>query len=378
MSTKKIYLSSPHMGGKEKEFIDEAFKSNWIAPLGKNVDEFEREVSEYIGVEGAVATVSGTSAIHMALKCVGVKPGDIVFCSSLTFAASCNPIIYENAIPVFIDSDLESWNMSPIALERAFKKYIKINKIPKAVIVVDLYGESAKYDEIRFICNKYNVPIIEDSAEALGSEYKNKKLGSFGDLSIFSFNGNKIITTSGGGMLLSNNINMIKKAKFWITQSRENKRYYEHKELGYNYRMSNVLAGIGRGQMRVIDKRVTQKRDIYNFYSKEFKDNPFLEMKRRFDDSKSNEWLSCVMIRGNTSVKPVDIIEKLEKNNIEARHIWKPMHLQPFFKKYDFISERKEGSIAEEIFLRGVCLPSDTKNTEDDMEKIIGLIKEIF
>lgn len=378
MSTKKIYLSSPHMGGKEKEFIDEAFKNNWIAPLGTNVDEFEREVSEYIGVEGAVATVSGTSAIHMALKCVGVKTGDIVFCSSLTFAASCNPIIYENAIPVFIDSDLESWNMSPIALERAFKKYKKMNKIPKAVIVVDLYGESAKYDEIRFICNKYNVPIIEDSAEALGSEYKNKKLGSFGDLSIFSFNGNKIITTSGGGMLLSNNINMIKKAKFWITQSRENKRYYEHKELGYNYRMSNVLAGIGRGQMRVIDKRVKQKRDIYNFYSKEFKDNPFLEMKRRFDDSKSNEWLSCVMIRGNTSVKPVDIIEKLEKNNIEARHIWKPMHLQPFFKKYDFISERDIGDTAEKIFLRGICLPSDTKNTEEDMNRIIGIIKEMF
>ncbi len=378
MSYKKIYLSSPHMGGKEKKFIDEAFKSNWIAPLGKNVDEFEREVSEYIGVEGALATVSGTSAIHMALKCVGVKPGDIVFCSSLTFAASCNPIIYENAIPVFIDSDLESWNMSPIALERAFKKYIKINKIPKAVIVVDLYGESAKYDEIRFICNKYNVPIIEDSAEALGSEYKNKKLGSFGDLSIFSFNGNKIITTSGGGMLLSNNINMIEKAKFWITQSRENKRYYEHKELGYNYRMSNILAGIGRGQMRVIDTRVKQKREIYNAYKKSFENIPFIEMKNNMKDSKSNEWLSCALISLKSSVKPVDVIELLDKNNIEARHIWKPMHLQPFFKKYDFISERKEGSIAEEIFLRGVCLPSDTKNTEDDMEKIIGLIKEIF
>ena len=378
MSYKKIYLSSPHMGGKEKEFIDEAFKSNWIAPLGKNVDEFEREVSEYIGVEVALATVSGTSAIHMALKCVGIKPGDIVFCSSLTFAASCNPIIYENAIPVFIDSDLESWNMSPGALERAFKKYKKMNKIPKAVIVVDLYGESAKYDEIKSICNKYNVPIIEDSAEALGSEYKNKKLGSFGDFSVFSFNGNKIITTSGGGMLLSNNINMIEKAKFWITQSRENKRYYEHKELGYNYRMSNILAGIGRGQMRVIDTRVNQKREIYNAYRIAFKDIPFFEMKNTMKDSKSNEWLSCALISSRSSVKPVDVIEILERNNIEARHIWKPMHLQPFFKKYDFISEREEGSIAEEIFLRGVCLPSDTKNTEEDMEKIIGIIKEMF
>lgn len=378
MCNKKIYLSSPHMGGEERKFIDEAFESNWIAPLGKNVDEFEREVREYAGVEGSLATVSGTSAIHMALKCAKVKPKDIVFCSSLTFAASCNPIIYENAVPVFIDSDKETWNMSPVALEKAFLKYKELHNMPKAVIVVDLYGESAKYDEIRYLCNKYNVPIIEDSAEALGSEYKGKKLGSFGDYSVFSFNGNKIITTSGGGMLLSNNVEMIKKAKFWITQSRENKRYYEHKELGYNYRMSNILAGIGRGQMRVLDERVEKKRKIYNFYKKEFIDNPFIEMKKQCKDCKSNEWLSCALLDRKSKVKPIDIILQLEKNNIEARHIWKPMHMQPFYKNYDFISEKSEGSNAEDIFENGVCLPSDTKNTREDMERIVKIIKDIL
>lgn len=375
---KKIYLSSPHMGGEERKFIDEAFNSNWIAPLGKNVDEFEREVSKFVGVESALATVSGTSAIHMALKCVNVKPHDIVFCSSLTFAASCNPIIYENAVPVFIDSDMDTWNMSPLALEKAFKKYKSLQKMPKAVIVVDLYGESAKYNEIKFICNKYNVPIIEDSAEALGSEYKNRKLGSIGDYSIFSFNGNKIITTSGGGILLSNNINMLNKAKFWITQARENQRYYEHKELGYNYRMSNVLAGIGRGQMKVLEERVNKKREIYKFYSRFFKESTFLEMKRDFRDSRSNKWLSCALLNKNCSLKPVDIIVNLEKHNIEARHIWKPMHLQPFYKKYDFISEKEEESNAEDIFDRGICLPSDTKNTSQDMERITFLIKKMF
>lgn len=377
MKNKRILLSSPHMGGLEKEFIDEAFKTNWIAPLGKNVDKFEEEVSKYVGIKSAVATVTGTSAIHMALKCTGVNKNDIVFCSSLTFSASCNPIIYEGAIPVFIDSEEETWNMCPKSLEKAFTIYEKRGQIPKAVIVVDLYGESAKYDEIREICSRYKVPIIEDSAEALGSTYKGKKLGSLGDYGIISFNGNKIITTSGGGMLLSNNEKMMQKTKFWITQAREKERYYEHKELGYNYRMSNILAGIGRGQIRVLDDRINKKREIYNFYKNAFKDVENIQMKPQCEFSNSNEWLSCMLIDRKSNVKPIDVILELEEENIESRHIWKPMHMQPYYKGCDFISIR-EKPVSEDIFDRGVCLPSDTKNSKEDMEEIINRLKIVM
>ncbi|WP_294351583.1 aminotransferase class I/II-fold pyridoxal phosphate-dependent enzyme [uncultured Clostridium sp.] len=378
MIKKKIFLSSPHMGGEEQRFIREAFDTNWIAPLGKNVDEFENAISKYLNIKRAVATVSGTSAIHMALKCAGVNKGDIVFCSALTFSASCNPIIYEGAIPVFIDSEENSWNMSPKALEKAFNIYRFNGKLPKAVIVVDLYGESADFDSIKELCREYNVTIIEDSAEALGSKYKDKYCGSLGEYGVFSFNGNKIITTSGGGAIVSNNEEKMDKTKFWITQSREKKRYYEHRELGYNYRMSNIVAGIGRGQLKVLDSRIEKKRWIYNYYKEALKDIKDVEMKPDSCYGKSNQWLSCILINKNSKVKPLDLILNLERECIEGRHIWKPMNMQPYYKKYDFISTNKGISVAEDIFSRGVCLPSDTKNTEEDMERIVKVIKRTF
>ncbi|MBE6052178.1 MAG: aminotransferase class I/II-fold pyridoxal phosphate-dependent enzyme [Clostridium sp.] len=378
MINKRIYLSSPHMGGDEERFINEAFKTNWIAPLGKNVDELEKELCEYVKIKSAVLTSSGTAAIHMALKCVGINRGDIVFCSSLTFAASCNPIIYEGGIPVFIDSEENSWNMDSRALEKALRIYKDKGKLPKAVVVVDLYGESANYRDIKDICSKYNVPIIEDSAEALGSKNNDSFCGTLGDYGVFSFNGNKIITTSGGGVIISNNESKMDKTKFWITQAREKERYYEHKELGYNYRMSNVLAGIGRGQLRVLKSRVEKKRWIYNYYKEHLRNIKDIKMKEDSPYGISNEWLSCMIIDKNCSVTPLDVILALENENIESRYVWKPMNLQPYYKKYDFISIKKDISVAQDIFNRGVCLPSDTKNTEEDMERIIKVINNLF
>ncbi|ENZ03162.1 hypothetical protein HMPREF1092_00348 [Clostridium thermobutyricum] len=373
----KIYLSSPHMGGSEKEFINEAFDTNWIAPLGLNVNNFEKELSDYVGSEGGVCLSSGTAAIHMALKAVGVKTGDLVFCSSLTFSASCNPIIYENAIPVFIDSEKESWNMCPKALEKAFIWAEEEKKLPKAVIVVHLYGQPANMDKILEICNKYNVPIIEDAAESLGAIYKNKQTGTFGEYGIFSFNGNKIITTSGGGMLVSDNLERLEKVRFWSTQARENERHYEHKELGYNYRMSNIVAGIGRGQLRVLEERIERKKWIYDYYKEAFKDIKDIQMQPICDDRKSNYWLSCITLNEKSKIKPLDIIIALEKENIEARNIWKPMHMQPYYKDFKFF-KLGEKSISEEIFENGLCLPSDSKNTEEDMERVVKIIRELF
>lgn len=379
MEKKRIFLSSPHMGGMEQKFVQEAFDTNWVAPLGPNVNEFEKELSEYVGIKSAAATVSGTSAIHMALKCVGVKPGDKVFCSSLTFAASCNPIIYEGGIPVFIDSEPEGWNMSPDALKKAFEDAEKCGEIPKAVIVVNLYGQSADMDPIKELCDKYNVPIIEDAAESLGATYKDKMSGTIGDYGIYSFNGNKIITTSGGGMLVSNNEEKIAKTRFWITQARENERHYEHKELGYNFRMSNIVAGIGRGQLRVLVERVRQKTEIYNTYKEAFKDIEDIEMMPECEYGKPNHWLSCITLKPESKVKPLDIILALEKENIESRPIWKPMHMQPYYKEYKFFNHNEDGiSVAEDIFNRGVCLPSDSKNTKEDMDRVISIIKGLF
>lgn len=374
----KIYLASPHMSGLEGQFIEEAFQSNWIAPLGENVNAFEKEVSDYIGIKSSVALVSGTAAIHLALKAIGIKEGDIVFCSSLTFAASCNPIMYEKGEPVFIDSEPESWNMSPRALEKAFIDAVKNRKMPKAVIVVHLYGQSSDMDRIKEICTFYNTPIIEDAAESLGATYKGVQTGSIGDYGIFSFNGNKIITTSGGGMLVSNSEEKIKKARFWATQARENKRYYHHIELGYNYRMSNIVAGIGRGQLRVLNKRIEQKKKIYETYKEAFKDIEDIEMMPICEYGEPNYWLSCMTINENSKIKPIDIILELEKHNIESRHIWKPMHMQPYYRMFDFYSHLEEGSVASKIFENGICLPSDTKNSDDDMRKIINLIKALF
>lgn len=379
MENKRIFLASPHMGGMEQYFVQEAFDTNWIAPLGKNVNEFEKELAEYVGIKSAAAMVAGTAAIHMALKCVGIKQGDKVFCTSLTFSASCNPIIYEKAIPVFIDSEPNSWNMSPVALKKAFEGAEALGEMPKAVIVVNLYGQSADMDPIKELCDKYNVTIIEDAAESLGATYKNKMSGTIGEYGIYSFNGNKIITTSGGGMLVSNNEKMIAKSRFWITQARENERYYEHKELGYNYRMSNVVAGIGRGQLRVLEERIAQKKSIYERYKEAFKDIKDIEMMPVCDYGNPNYWLSCITLKSESKVKPLDIILDLEEENIESRPIWKPMHLQPYYKDFEFFSHLdNEGSVCEDIFNRGLCLPSDTKMTEEEQESVIEIIKELF
>lgn len=377
---KRIYLASPHMGGLEEVFVKEAFDTNWIAPLGPNVNNFEKEVAEYVGVKHAAALVSGTSAIHLAIKLLGIKAGDLVFCSSLTFAATCNPIIYEGAEPVFIDCEYESLNMSPVALKKAFEYYFEKGIMPKAVIVVHLYGQSANMDEIMSICNKYNVPVIEDAAESLGTTYKGVQTGTIGKFGIFSFNGNKIITTSGGGMLVSDDEEAIKKARFWSTQSRDNERYYQHTELGYNYRMSNIVAGIGRGQIRVLNERISQKKYIYEKYKEAFKDIEDIEMANICDYGEPNYWLSIGILSSESKVKPLDIILALEKENIESRHIWKPIHMQPYFEKYNFFSTLSYHgvSISEDIFNRGICLPSDTKMTDEEIERVISIIKKLF
>lgn len=379
MENKRIYLASPHMGGMEQEFVKEAFDSNWVAPLGPNVNNFEKEIAEYVGVNDAAALVSGTAAIHLALKALGIKSGDRVFCTSLTFAASCNPIMYEKGEPVFIDSEPESWNMSPVALEKAFNKAKKENKMPIAVIVVHLYGQSADMDKIMEICNRYNTPIIEDAAESLGATYKGKPTGTFGKLGVFSFNGNKIITTSGGGMLISNDVEKISKARFWSTQARENEKHYEHKELGYNYRMSNITAGIGRGQLRVLDERIAQKKHIFERYTEAFKDIKEIEMMPICEYGQPNFWLSCITLTEESKVKPIDIILALEEENIESRPIWKPMNIQPYYSKFQFFNHNEDGvSISEDIFERGICLPSDTKMTEGEIDKVINIIKGLF
>lgn len=379
MENKRIYLASPHMGGMEQKFVQEAFDTNWVAPLGPNVNNFEKEVAEYVGAKDAAALVSGTSAIHLALKALGMKAGDRVFCTSLTFAASCNPIMYENGEPVFIDSEPKNWNMSPIALEKAFIKAKEENKMPIAVIVVHLYGQSADMDKIMDICEKYNTPIIEDAAESLGSTYKGKQTGTFGKFGIFSFNGNKIITTSGGGMLASDDSERIAKARFWSTQARDNARHYEHTELGYNYRMSNITAGIGRGQLRVLDERIAQKKHIFERYTEAFKDIKDIEMMPICEYGEPNYWLSCMTLKEGSKVKPLDIILALEEMNIESRPIWKPMHIQPYYSEFDFFNHNDEEiSVGEDIFNRGVCLPSDTKMSEEEIDKVINIIKGLF
>ena len=372
---KKIYLSSPHMSdeGYEQKYIKEAFDANWITTLGENVNKFEQEIAEYVNIKYAAALSSGTAAIHMALKAAGVQKGDIVFCSTLTFSATTNPIIYENATPVYIDSEEETWNMDPEALEKAFEKYPN----PKAVIVVHLYGTPAKIDKIVEICKKHNTTLIEDSAESLGSTFKGKHTGTFGDYGIYSFNGNKIITTSGGGMLVSPNEERIQKVRFWSTQAREKARHYEHKEIGYNYRMSNIVAGIGRGQLKVLDKRIEEKTQIYNTYKQAFKDIKEIEIQPIPENTVVNHWLSVITLKPNSKVKPLDIMEALEKENIESRPVWKPMHMQPVFKDYDFIKV-KEKAVSEDLFARGICLPSDTNMTKEDMERVIRIIKGLF
>jgi dTDP-4-amino-4,6-dideoxygalactose transaminase len=366
----RIFLSSPHMSdeGYEVQYVKEAFDTNWIAPLGENVNEFEKELAAKVGSKAAAALSSGTGAIHLALRAAGVGEGDIVFCPTLTFSATANPIIYQNAIPVFIDSDYETWNMCPRALEEAFKKFPQV----KAVIVVHLYGLSADMDQIMEICEKHNVPVIEDAAESLGGYYKGQHTGTFGDYGIFSFNGNKIITTSGGGMLVSNNEEKVEKVRFWATQSRDQARHYQHSELGFNYRMSNVVAGIGRGQLKVLNQRVEKKKYIFEFYKRELGELDGVSFMPVNEWDEPNYWLSSITLTGQ--IRPIDIMKRLEKENIESRPVWKPMHLQPFFEKYDFVGT----NVSEKLFENGVCLPSDTKITDEDLERIVDIIKGLW
>lgn len=372
---KKIYLSSPTMHGKEQEFVKEAFDTNWVAPLGPNVNGFEKELAEYVGTDHAAALDSGTAAIHLALKLAGVKAGDIVFVPTLTFSATCNPVAYEKAVPVFIDSEDDTWNMSPEALKKAFEKYPS----PKAVIVVHLYGTPAKLNEITAICKKYGTILIEDAAESLSSTYRGKQTGTFGKFGIYSFNGNKIITTSGGGMLVSEDGELIQRARFLSTQARDPARHYQHSQIGYNYRMSNVTAGIGRGQLLSLEEHKRLKKAIYEKYREAFSDLDEVRMNPLNPEGDANCWLSCMTIAEGSKVTKDMVLDALEKENIEARPIWKPMHLQPVFADCDFITLYEGGkSLSEDIFDRGLCLPSDIKNTDEDMERIIRIIRELF
>lgn len=370
----RIYLSSPHMGGEEMKYIQEAFDTNWVAPLGKNVEMFEKEMCEYIGRPNAIALSSGSSAIHLGLKYLGVKEGDIVFCSTFTFSGSCNPVDYCKAIPVFIDSEYETYNMSPVALRKAYEKYPN----PAAVIIVNLYGNPANFEELLKITQEHNTPVLEDAAESLGSKYKGIQTGNFGDMSIISFNGNKIITTSGGGMALVNDKAAHDKILFWATQSRENFPWYQHNEIGYNYRLSNVSAGIGRGQLKVLNTRVEQKRRIFDIYSEEFEGNPYINMIAEPKDCYCNHWLSGLTLSRDCNANFMDIINALAAENIESRPAWKPMHTQPVFSKCDFFSHLALGSVSEDLFNRSLCLPSDSKMSESDVRLAASIIKRVI
>lgn len=365
----KIYLSPPHMSGREMKYIQEAFDSNWIAPVGPNIDAFEEELCRYTGSRHALAVSSGTAAIHLALLALGVGRGDIVLCQSLTFVATANPIVYVGATPAFIDSELVTWNMCPNALEDAILHYLQMGQKPKAVIVVHLYGMPAMLDEILYLCKKYEIPLIEDAAEALGSEYRGKKVGTFGDIGILSFNGNKIITTSGGGAMLSDNVRYIEKACFLATQAREPVGHYEHHEIGFNYRMSNVCAGIGRGQLEVIDERVMQRRANFQFYQTSLSGIPRISLQNGFANMLSNRWLTAMVLEGRET-ELFHIQNALAEHAIESRSLWKPMHCQPIYKTLP----RFGGSVSERLFDRGVCLPSGSNLNEFELSEITSKV----
>jgi len=407
-----IFLASPHMSeeGYEKAYIEEAFRKNFIAPLGENVVEFEKELGAKIGARQGAALSSGTAAIHLALMALGVGRGDVVFAQSLTFSASANPVTYVGAEPVFIDSDFETWNMNPAALRAGLEKYKAMGRLPKAVIVVHLYGLVANMDEITRICRAYGVPLIEDAAEGLGTTYTGactdgqpRYVGTFGDYGIFSFNGNKIITTSGGGMLFCNIADervaeeRTAKVRFWSTQSRDAARWYQHTEIGYNFRMSNIVAGIGRGQLKVLDRRVAKKQYIYEYYKRELGGLQGLSLMPVGENTNSNCWLSAIQLSGEAPVKPMDVILALEQDDVESRPVWKPMHLQPVFADCDFVGVDDAGnpvgreafctideetgadsSVSGTLFAHGVCMPSDTKMEDADLERICAVVKALW
>jgi len=365
----KIYLSSPHMGGTERNFVTEAFDTNWIAPLGPNVNGFESDLESYLGNGNFVAALSsGTAALHLALILLGVGKGDEVLCQTMTFSASANPIVYQGATPVFIDSESDTWNLCPIRLEETIKNRISKGKKPKAIIAVHLYGMPYKVDEIKAISQKYEIPIVEDSAEALGSTFKGEKCGTFGDISILSFNGNKIITTSGGGALVTKNKEIKEKAIFLATQARDQAPYYQHSEIGYNYRLSNICAGIGRGQMEVLDDHVLLRREMNEFYKNLFANTEGVTVfTEPSNDYYSNHWLSCIIVnKDKAGFSSEELRLAFEKENIEARPLWKPMHLQPVFKDAPFSG----GNVSENLFNKGLCLPSGSNLTAVEKQRI--------
>ena len=369
----KVWLASPTIHAEEQRFVQEAFDTNWVSTVGENLEELEQAVASYTGSPYAVALSSGTAALHLSVKLAGVRQGDRVFCSDMTFAATVNPVTYEGGVPIFIDSEYDTWNMDPAALGKAFDKYPNT----KTVIVANLYGIPAKLDEIQDICNRYGAILIEDAAESLGATFRGRQTGTFGKYNIVSFNGNKIITTSGGGMLLTSQKEAAEKARFWATQARENAPWYQHKEIGYNYRLSNILAGIGRGQMLYLEEHKALKREIYKRYKKGLEDMP-VQMNPYLSWSEPNFWLSCLLIEKGCLVTPEAIRSKLEKYQVEARPIWKPMHLQPVYEGQEFITQTEGKEVSTDIFTRGLCLPSDIKMTKEVQDIVIEIIKSCF
>lgn len=373
---KKIWLSSPHMGGKELDFVHEAFNSNWIAPLGPNVDGFEEELARSTQNKHVAVLVSGTAAIHLGLVLLNIQPGDEVVCSSFTFAASANPICYQGAVPVFVDSESSTWNMDPTLLREAIKDRISHGKKPKAIIIVHLYGMPAHMEEIISIAEEFNIPILEDAAEGLGSTYHGTPLGSLGKLGVFSFNGNKIITTSGGGALASDEKQLIDKARFLSTQARDNAPHYQHSQIGYNYRMSNIVAGIGRGQLKVLDLRVQQRRKNFSFYQSSLSDMGGITFLEEPEGMFSNRWLTTIIVdpKKTKGITREDIRLKLEEHNIEARPLWKPMHLQPVFSAFPYYGQ----GVSDKLFQHGLCLPSGSNLTDEDLNRVVNTIYSIF
>jgi len=362
------------MGDEELEFVKEAFATNWIAPLGPHVDAFEKEVAEFVGIPHAAALSSGTAALHLALRMLAIEPGDEVICATQTFSASANPIVYERGVPVFIDSEASSWNLDPERLREALADGAKRGKLPRAVIAVDLYGQCADYDPILAACAEFDVPLIEDAAEALGATYRGRMAGTFGKCAVFSFNGNKIITTSGGGMLVSRDRALIERAHFLATQARDPAPHYQHSSIGFNYRLSNVLAGIGRGQLRVLPHRIAARKANFEFYKNAFRDLPGIEFMPIADYGKPNFWLTCILIEPEIfGATREDARLALERENIEARPVWKPLHLQPVFAECRIFG----GNVSEEIFEKGLCLPSGSNLTRDDLERAAGIIRDL-
>lgn len=376
----RIYLSPPHMSGSEQAYIDEAFRSNWIAPIGPHITAFERQMSEYVGTRGAAAVSSGTAAIHLALQLLGVKEGDTVVCPSFTFVATANPIRYLGADPIFVDSEPDTWNLSPIALERVLRQETAAGRLPKAVIVVHLYGGMARMEEIMRICERYGVPVLEDAAESLGSTYRGRQSGTFGAFGVYSFNGNKIITTSGGGMLVSNDAESLERAKFLATQARDAAAHYQHSVMGYNYRMSNVLAGIGRAQLEVLEQRVDARREIYRRYRDELGKYSSVAFMPELEGTRSNRWLTAMTVECAGAEKIIgNLLHELAKADIEARPLWKPLHLQPLFKGAAFYGHNEQGvSVCEGLFRTGICLPSGSSMSTEEQGRVITVIDMVL